>query len=614
MGNSIKHKTKTPKTSEVKTITKYSSRRYLVENSILFVLSIVVLVVIVSLSETHHFKKKSSNDQNATNHSSQCNCNEMNNYPPGSIEREILCIPEYKYTSRENEYTCEIEKPVIDKLSTEIHMEKINLNSDNNIHHDISTFIQEIVIVQRKNIDPNDPNLVLKQLDNLNIPSSITIHCLKSVENADHTIGQYLSHVSVLSKFINKHKNILILDEDFKFNSNINLDTIHNELKNVMNILGNRWDVIKFSQNPKIIQHLGINVYKLQDDNCSGGYLVNSNYIHRILQFLIQEIRLNLQKKHHYRENFNLNNVYSLLQVSDMWVGFEAPIGYNQNSKNKKNEPIISKKPLSQKIIAICNIATGKYKQYVQNIHRDCHLKFLKCHTLKFFLFTDEPNDFVLNSHEKYEYENYILTKTKEGSDLFLYKINRKGFPGDTLYRYHYMLKAETELLQCHHIFYMDVDYRVYQHLSTDEFLVDGIVVTRHLHNITETFRGNHIGSPETRPESTACINKNEKMNYYVCGGFQGGSAQAFINMCHEIKKNIDKDDNNSIMAVYHDESHLNRYVLSHPPTKVLDQAYIYAERCLNMDCFDPMCTALRRCNIDPILIPLEKDHHHVRS
>lgn len=41
--------------------------------------------------------------------------------------------------------------------------------------------------------------------------------------------------------------------------------------------------------------------------------------------------------------------------------------------------------------------------------------------------------------------------------------------------------------------------------------------------------------------------------------------------------QNIDIDFNNNIIAIWHDESHLNLYFTQHPP-KVLDSSYIYPE------------------------------------
>jgi histo-blood group ABO system transferase len=64
----------------------------------------------------------------------------------------------------------------------------------------------------------------------------------------------------------------------------------------------------------------------------------------------------------------------------------------------------------------------------------------------------------------------------------------------------------------------------------------------------------------------------------YFAGGFNGGSSIEFLKMCDKISTNIEKDLQNGYIAIWHDESHLNRYFLDNPPTKILDPGYCYPE------------------------------------
>jgi hypothetical protein len=48
--------------------------------------------------------------------------------------------------------------------------------------------------------------------------------------------------------------------------------------------------------------------------------------------------------------------------------------------------------------------------------------------------------------------------------------------------------------------------------------------------------------------------------------------------MAKELAKDIKVDDERGVMAVWHDESHLNRYLATHPPAKVLGPEYCYPE------------------------------------
>ena len=48
----------------------------------------------------------------------------------------------------------------------------------------------------------------------------------------------------------------------------------------------------------------------------------------------------------------------------------------------------------------------------------------------------------------------------------------------------------------------------------------------------------------------------------YIMGGFFGGRKDDFLKMSEILQNNIDKDLENNIIALWHDESHLNRYLV----------------------------------------------------
>ena len=90
-----------------------------------------------------------------------------------------------------------------------------------------------------------------------------------------------------------------------------------------------------------------------------------------------------------------------------------------------------------------------------------------------------------------------------------------------------------------------------------------------------------------------------EKMQYFA-GGFNGGSSSEYLKMCEKLSQNIEKDKENNVMAIWHDESHMNRYFIDNPPTKVLDPGYCYGES------LRPPYRAR--------LIALDKNHSKIRS
>lgn len=84
----------------------------------------------------------------------------------------------------------------------------------------------------------------------------------------------------------------------------------------------------------------------------------------------------------------------------------------------------------------------------------------------------------------------------------------------------------------------------------------------------------------ERRPQSQAYIPKDEGDFYYL-GGFFGGSVQEVQRLTRACHQAMMVDQANGIEAVWHDESHLNKYLLRHKPTKVLSPEYLWDQQLL---------------------------------
>lgn len=237
--------------------------------------------------------------------------------------------------------------------------------------------------------------------------------------------------------------------------------------------------------------------------------------------------------------------------------------------------------------VGILLVATGPYIQWFQQLYQDLQERFLPGYEKKVFLFTDQEGG------------TYPPGVT-------VYRIERKGFPGDTLYRYHYFLLAEKDLKeQTDVLFYLDVDMRVVSEvgpevLPDEEDLYVGVSHPGFWQGRTPGFP---LGTPETRPESTACITPDEMRPCYWAGGFQGGRTKEFLEMAKVIRRNINKDDSRGLVAVWHDESHLNRYFTNlRAFVKTLTPDYCYPES------WDLGHGLIKK------IVALDKDHAKVRS
>lgn len=194
---------------------------------------------------------------------------------------------------------------------------------------------------------------------------------------------------------------------------------------------------------------------------------------------------------------------------------------------------------------ALITIATGaSYRNYAKAMFRSA-IKFFPLHDP--YVYTDEPSAFL-----------------QEGA----FFTEAKGYPRETLMRYHTMLEHIDLWESYDQIFYIDADMLFVAPVGTEIFS-EGLTATLH-----PGYVGTR-GTPETNPNSYAYCSHNTA---YYCGGFQGGSALHYLNMADQLAMDIGLDERRGMMAVWHDESHWNRYLADHLPAKVLDPSYCYPE------------------------------------
>ena len=208
--------------------------------------------------------------------------------------------------------------------------------------------------------------------------------------------------------------------------------------------------------------------------------------------------------------------------------------------------------------LGILLVATGgeRYTKFVRPLVDSLRAFLPPCHVI---LFTDANESF--------------------GADYRFFQRNL-GWPRATLMRYHAMVAQQSFLSRYGQLFYMDVDMLACSPVEGEEIFSNGITAVTH---------PSYVTSFERRPESAAYV---EGDSMYSQGCLVGGNAKAFLRMCEVIAQKVDIDDSHDIVALWHDESHLNHYLKHNPPAKVLSPAYcfpdpkylVYSERWLHSD------------------------------
>jgi histo-blood group ABO system transferase len=225
--------------------------------------------------------------------------------------------------------------------------------------------------------------------------------------------------------------------------------------------------------------------------------------------------------------------------------------------------------------IGLLVIATGKYDQFIPPLYKSMKKYFMKNHEVTMFVFTDK--------------------EMPKKEDLVSLEHNHEPWPNPTLKRYHIFDKYKDILSKMDYLYYCDADMLFVGEVG-DEILPDtetGLVGTEH-----PGFYGGKRGTYDTNKDSTAFVPINGGFIYFA-GGFNGGKSESFLKMSSIIKNNVDKDLSNNIIALWHDESHINRYFIDNKP-KVLNPSYCYPES-WNLP-------------FDKKLLALDKNHNEIRK
>lgn len=212
--------------------------------------------------------------------------------------------------------------------------------------------------------------------------------------------------------------------------------------------------------------------------------------------------------------------------------------------------------------IAILYIATGKYIIFWKEFYVSCEKRLLPGIQKEYFVFTDTP---------EYDFSQNDNVHTIQHQKL--------GWPYDTLMRFQTFLKAKEQLLQCDYIYFFNANMLITETITPDEFLPDAI----HDEGLVATLHPGFFDKPrnkftyeDAQKDSTAYITAAQG-KYYFMGGLNGGTTKAYLQLIETLNKNINIDLSKGIIARWHDESHLNKYLINKTP-KILSPAYGYPE------------------------------------
>lgn len=209
--------------------------------------------------------------------------------------------------------------------------------------------------------------------------------------------------------------------------------------------------------------------------------------------------------------------------------------------------------------VAILYISTGKYTVFWKEFYESFEKNFLPSTDKTYFVYTDSHN----------------LSYTDRENVCIIPQRNL-GWPDNTLQRFSLFSREEKRWEDYEYTFFINANFYCMKEVREEDFLPvkEDLVVAEHA--------SSHGKNPDEmtydrNPKSLAYIPYGQG-TYYVMGGLNGGKTKAYMEMVHKLKRNVDQDTANGVTALWHDESHLNRFIIGRKDVKILPPCYGYPE------------------------------------
>jgi hypothetical protein len=231
--------------------------------------------------------------------------------------------------------------------------------------------------------------------------------------------------------------------------------------------------------------------------------------------------------------------------------------------------------------IAIAFIGTSKYLNFFPQYYEKIHENFLPSTEKTFLVFTDGEGDFP--------------------EDVKVYPQEHLEWPYITLTRFEILNKAREEIANHDWLVFLDADTVVVDKVLEEDFFSDKPLfgVWHPCHNLGMPPHNKLPGAFETNPLSFACVDTEKELPVvYYQGCLWGGKVPEVLEMIDELQDRTNNDLKNNVIAVWHDESHLNKYFIENKDkVNTLLPEYAYPE------------IFSEYCNFTPKIIHLSKDN-----
>ena len=213
---------------------------------------------------------------------------------------------------------------------------------------------------------------------------------------------------------------------------------------------------------------------------------------------------------------------------------------------------------IKSKTIGILYICTGKYNVFWKDFYESCEKYLLTKEGYKkeYFVFTDALNI-------AYEENNLVHPVYQEAL----------SWPYITLFRFKIFNNSKELYTNCDYLYFFNANMLCVDDI-TEEFLPSLNKKLSFLQHPGFFDKDKKDFTYERNIDSLAGVKRDEGQ-YYFQGALNGGNKEAYLKMSKILEENINKDLQKNLIALWHDESHLNRYAIDNAnKIRILNPSY----------------------------------------
>ncbi|NXO70023.1 BGAT1 transferase, partial [Phainopepla nitens] len=211
-------------------------------------------------------------------------------------------------------------------------------------------------------------------------------------------------------------------------------------------------------------------------------------------------------------------------------------------------------------VTGVVTFAVEKYWFFIDGFMRSANKYFLAGHQVNFYLFTDSPEKI---SHLQMAPENHLFVIPVQNCSRWQ-DISRSRM--DIISSY---IQSQFQY-EVDYLYSLDIDVQLLAHIGVE--IIDALVATISSWEVTPRHEGKAY---ETRPESQAAIPEG-RGDFHYTASFYGGSVSEVLRLTRACSEGLREDRESGVETRRHHESHLNKYLLQHKPTRLLSPEYYW--------------------------------------